>query len=84
MINSAKTPEEFKFDGVVVKTVDATRLAFETFGRPIVNTVMLGALAKLGIVSLDSIVEVVGMTFAGKLGEKNVIAVKKAFEELPI
>lgn len=84
LINSAKTPEEFKFDGVVVKTVDATRLALETLGRPIVNTVMLGALAKLGIVSLGSIVEVVGMRFGGKLGEKNVIAVKKAFEELPI
>ncbi len=84
LINSAKPPEEFSFDGAVVKTVDATRLALETLGRPIVNTVLLGALAKLGVVSLNSIVEVVGMKFGGKTGEKNVIAVKKAFEELPI
>ena len=85
LINSAKSPEEFSFDGnALVKTVDATRLALETLGRPIVNTVMLGALAKLGIVSLDSIVEVVGARFSGKLGEKNISAVKKAFEELPI
>ncbi len=83
LINSAKTPEEFHLDGLV-KTVDATRLALESLGRPIVNTVMLGALAKLGIVSLDSIVEVVGMRFKGELGEKNIAAVKKAFEELPI
>jgi len=84
LINSAKSPEEFSFNGAVVKTVDATRLALETLGRPIVNTVMLGALAKLGIVSLNSIVEVVGMRFGGKTGEKNIIAVKKAFEELSI
>lgn len=84
LINSAKSPEEFNFDGVVVKTVDATRLALDILGRPIVNTIMLGALAKLGVVSLNSIVEVVGNRFSGKIGEKNVLAVKKAFEELPI
>ncbi len=84
LINSARPPENFKLDGVVVKTVDATRLALETLGRPIVNSVMLGSLAKLGIVSLNSIVEVVGMRFKGELGEKNITAVKKAFEELPI
>lgn len=84
LINSARAPEKFKLGGVIVKTVDATRLALETLGRPIVNTVMLGALAKLGIVSLDSIVEVIGMRFKGELGEKNVTAVKRAFEELSI
>jgi len=84
LINSARAPEKFKLGGAIVKTVDATRLALETLGRPIVNTVMLGALAKLGIVSLSSIVEVIGMRFKGKLGEKNVTAVKRAFEELSI
>ena len=84
LINSAKPPEEFSFNGVTVKTVDATRLALETLGRPIVNTIMLGALAKLGVVSLNSIVEAVGSRFGGKIGEKNILAVKKAFEELPI
>ncbi|AEA46817.1 pyruvate ferredoxin oxidoreductase subunit gamma [Archaeoglobus veneficus] len=85
LINSAKSPEEFGINSnTTVKTIDATRLALETLGRPIVNTVMLGALAKLGIVSLNSIVEAVGEKFGCKLAEKNILAVKKAFEELPI
>lgn len=34
-------------DGVEVHTIDATGIALETLGVPIVNTVMLGAFAKV-------------------------------------
>jgi pyruvate ferredoxin oxidoreductase gamma subunit len=75
--------EHHKFNDVKVASVDATSTAIETLGVPITNTVMLGALVKVTkIVSLDSIVEAVQNTFKGKLVEKNVAAVKLAYERV--
>ncbi len=62
--------------------IDATGIALDILGVPIVNTVMLGAFAKVtGIVSLDSLVKVTKETFPGKIGEKNAEAVKIAYEQ---
>jgi pyruvate ferredoxin oxidoreductase gamma subunit len=52
-------------------------------GRPIYNTAMLGALLKVApIASFESIAEVVKARFPGTLGEKNVEAIKRAYEEV--
>ncbi len=63
--------------------VDATRVALDTIGRPIVNTAMLGAFSKASdsAVKLDSIVEAIKERFPGELGEKNAQAIIKASKD---
>jgi len=66
-----------------VYSVNARRIALDVLGRPIYNTAMLGALLKVvPLTSLESIAEVVKLRFPGTLGDKNVAAVKRAFEEV--
>ena len=63
--------------------INARRIALDVLGRPIYNTAMLGALIRIvPLTSLESITEVVKLRFPGTLGEKNVEAVKRAFEEV--
>jgi pyruvate ferredoxin oxidoreductase gamma subunit len=64
-------------------SIDATGIALDILGVPIVNTVMLGAFAAAtGIVSLDSIIKVTKETFPGKIGEKNAKATQIAYEKI--
>ena len=77
------TKEDLKLGDVDVHTIDATGIALDILGVPIVNTVMLGAFAKvIGEVSLDSIIKITKETFPGKIGEKNAEAAKIAFEKV--
>jgi pyruvate ferredoxin oxidoreductase gamma subunit len=63
-------------------TLNANKIANEILGRPIVNTVMLGAFAKATkLISLDSLLEAIGERFEGAVREKNMLAVKRAYEE---
>jgi len=78
LINS----DEKKKFGFPTYTVDANRIAMTVLGKPIVNTVMLGAFAKAtNLVSLKSLLEAIGERFEGVMIEKNVQAIKKAYEE---
>jgi len=62
--------------------VDATKIAVEVIGRPIVNTLMLGAFAKAsGLVTLESLKEAVMERFPGKIGEKNNKALEMIYHE---
>ena len=64
--------------------IDALVVAKEVLGVPIVNTTMLGAFIKAsGIISLDALQEPVKNRF-GKLAEKNLNALKRAYEETVI
>ena len=66
-----------------VRTIDATHLAMEITGRPIVNTAMLGALAKVApLASLRSIEAAIKERFPGSLGEKNVELVRRVHEKV--
>jgi len=82
LINTSKKPSELGYNTCEIRTIDATELALEIIGRPIVNTVMLGAVARLGIVSIDSIVGSIEDTFQSKIKDLNVRAVKKAYESV--
>lgn len=63
--------------------IDATGIALDILGIPIVNTVMLGAFASItSEVSLDSIIKIIKETFPGKIGEKNAEASKIAYQEI--
>jgi pyruvate ferredoxin oxidoreductase gamma subunit len=80
---AASVPQEIR-EHYRIATIDANRIARETLGAPIVNTTMLGALIKAsGIISLDSVTEPLKHRF-GKVAEKNVNAMKRAFEETSI
>jgi pyruvate ferredoxin oxidoreductase gamma subunit len=61
--------------------IDATRIARELLGVPIVNTTMLGALLKAtGVVELESFLAPLRHRF-GRLAERNISAMQKAFDE---
>ena len=62
-----------------VAVVDATRIALEKLGAPIVNTAILGAVSKaLGIVGMEALEKAVRATFAQR-AEKNIEAMRTAY-----
>ena len=75
------TTKDIKSDKVPVHKIDATKVALDVLGRPIVNTIILGYFAKkTDIVSIESLEKVINDVFPGKIAEKNVLAVRKAYE----
>ena len=67
-----------------VAVIDANHIAREVLGVPIVNTTMLGALIKAsGVIKLESIAEPLKHRF-GKLAEKNLAAMKRAYDETQV
>lgn len=92
IINSSKDPKELR-EKLKAKptqkvfTVDATKIAMESFGRPMPNSPMVGSLARVsGAVSLDVILEDVKKSFGKKFSQKvidgNLEAVKRGYEEV--
>lgn len=79
IINSNK-----KFQNKKIISIDATKIAFEIFKKPIVNTAMLGAFSKItGEVSLSSLLKAIDERFEGKndkITDLNKKAVKKVYE----
>ncbi|MCK9572022.1 MAG: 2-oxoacid:acceptor oxidoreductase family protein [Candidatus Omnitrophica bacterium] len=63
-----------------VYIVPATEIALRTIGRPIVNTIIIGAFAAAsGELQLDNLVEVIKKRFSGKAQEGNIAAIKEGF-----
>ena len=84
VVNTSKEPEwimkEFSL-GWSLATVDATKIARELLGVPIVNTAMIGALLKaIEVVKLPSLLEPLKQRF-GRLADRNINAMHKAYEE---
>jgi pyruvate ferredoxin oxidoreductase gamma subunit len=64
--------------------VDATTIAREVLGIPITNTTMIGALLKAtGVIKLESVVEPLRQRF-GRLAEKNIKAMQRAYNETEV
>ena len=87
IINSKENPADMRkmlnTDKGKIWTVSATEIAVRILGRPITNTAMLGAVARItGIVNLKSIEKVVKERFRQNIAEKNVAVVKEAHEEV--
>jgi len=69
--------------GAKVRTIDATKIALEELGRPIMNTTLLGAFAgATREIRIESIEKSVGRRFSGDLGAKNIKAVRRAYEAM--
>lgn len=84
--HSERSPEDLKkrlgVEDAKVYTVNAMRIALDILGRPVYNTAMLGALLKAApLVTMDSLAKVIKERFTGALGEKNLAAIKRAYEE---
>jgi pyruvate ferredoxin oxidoreductase gamma subunit len=84
IINTDRPKEKLKLKTEAqVVTIDATKIAMEILGRPIVNTIMLGAFCgATGQVSLESMNAAVSERFKGELGRKNLAAIKEAYERV--
>jgi pyruvate ferredoxin oxidoreductase gamma subunit len=82
IINSDFEPEHFELDTKAkIMTVNATKIALDIIGRPIVNTVLLGAFAgATGEIKPESIMEAVKERFPGKIGERNAEAIMQAYQ----
>ena len=81
LINTEKPPESFKLvTKATVRTLDATKLAMDYIGKPIVNTTLIGAFAGVsGLIRPESIINAVMERFPGKVGEKNAQAIQAAY-----
>lgn len=84
VINTKKQPEQIRREFSLnwsLATVDATKIARELLGVPIVNTSMVGALLRAtGVVKLESLFQPLKQRF-GRLAERNINAMKRAHEE---
>ncbi|NLX50169.1 MAG: pyruvate ferredoxin oxidoreductase [Methanospirillum sp.] len=80
VINAAEPPE---IPGHPVHAVDLTGIALAqnlvVAGSPILNTPVLGALARLGLVSMESAIAAISETFADP---RNIEAAKSAYAEV--
>jgi pyruvate ferredoxin oxidoreductase gamma subunit len=70
-----------------VYTLNATKIALETIKRPMPNTPLLGALAKVsGLIDIDDLLEDLKQSFEKKFTQQvvdaNLEAIRKAYEEV--
>jgi pyruvate ferredoxin oxidoreductase gamma subunit len=92
VINTGKEPKEVREKlkakpSQKVFTVDASKIAIETIGRPMPNSCMLGAVNRAtGIVGMDVLLDDIrgsfGKKFAQKIIDGNLAAVKRGYEEV--
>jgi pyruvate ferredoxin oxidoreductase gamma subunit len=84
IINTNKSIQQIKAEfgyQARIATVDADLIAREELGLPITNTTMIGALVRAtGLVQLDSMIQPLQHRF-GKGAERNVRALRRAFNE---
>ena len=79
-LSASEALEKYKFTFKIF-TVNASKIALEVLGVPIVNTAMIGSIVKaVSLLKLDSVNEVVKERF-GKIGEKNINAITRAYNE---
>lgn len=64
-----------------IMLIDATEIALRVLGRPIINTVMLGAFAKFSdLIKVDSIKRALMEKFHGDILNKNIKAVQESYD----
>jgi pyruvate ferredoxin oxidoreductase gamma subunit len=92
IINSSKDPKELRAKlhakpSQRVFTVDATKIAVDTIGRPMPNATLVGALTKVsGLITIEAAMSDVeksfGKKFSRKIIEGNIEATKRGYEEV--
>jgi len=89
IVNSVKKPEELGLRAKRVFTFPATDVALKHFGKPIYNTVMLGAFCKVtDIVKIESVKWAIKESFAKKfpqaIVDSNVAAVQDVYDQMKV
>ena len=64
--------------------VNATEIAVKSIGRTITNSSMLGAIAKTGLVNIESVEKALIETFGEKGGAANAKAAREAYERCAV
>jgi pyruvate ferredoxin oxidoreductase gamma subunit len=83
LVNSPSEPQAERRVYWVDATAIAKRHGLIVAGWPVVNTAMLGALAKVwGSVNLESVKRAILETWSGRLGEANARAAEDAYREV--
>ena len=82
VVNTTLKAQDLGLKGARVVAVPASRIAEEVIGRADrSNTALLGALAAAtGVVSLEALKKAARSNFPGPVGEKNALAMEKAYE----
>jgi pyruvate ferredoxin oxidoreductase gamma subunit len=82
VIDSDRKAAELKLNTTAkVITLPATEIAMEVTGRPLGNTVLLGAFAAItGEIGLEALQHSVRARFRGEAGEKNALAAQRGYE----
>ena len=85
IINTNKEKQKLNFPNYFnIHTIDATSIALKIFNKPIINTTMLGAFAKItGIISLDSLLKATDeilLRKGKKIAELNKKAIREAYK----
>lgn len=85
ILNTPRPLEKWPRGLKVLGIVDATTLALEEIGRAVVNTCMLGAIARVtGWVKLESVISSLDMYFEGNLLKKNETLIRRGYENVKI
>jgi pyruvate ferredoxin oxidoreductase gamma subunit len=84
VLNAESRPVLFPADASArMFTVPATRIASELLGKPIPNSVMLGAfVAATRLISLDSLLTVITERFGAEVAVRNVAAASAGYEQV--
>lgn len=87
LVNSPGLPEGFRGKPYRLGAVDATRISLEMglviSGFPLVNAAMVGATVRAtGVSSLNSAVQAAREVWETEVGDRNVAAMCRAYEEL--
>lgn len=84
LLNTTDDPGDVKLGGDFrVATVDATSIALDTLGRPITNTAILGAFAKVTeLVKLESLEKAIKRYFPGRVGDMNIESIRRSYKEV--
>jgi pyruvate ferredoxin oxidoreductase gamma subunit len=85
--SSAQIREKLNLKGRKVYTVDASKIAQETIGKPLPNTPLIGALIKAtGLLQLEKVLADIEdkfkKKFSSKVVEGNINAIKRAYQEV--
>lgn len=92
IVNTAQNPDAIRkkvgFPGKIA-TINATQISIDELGRPIPNTVMIGALLKVtGVLKIDTVLKDIEKKFGNKFPERvvqgNIKAINRAYEEVVI
>jgi len=87
LANTSKSPGEvlraLGLEGVEAYTINATSIALRVIGRPIVNTILVGALVRVKpLVGLESVKASIREKFSGRIAEKNLKAVEEGYSKV--